>query len=463
MNQKNQAKVWEGGTAGAAQKEAQAAMQKAATVPATASSVEELNKAVQTAQNAAKSSGSISQNATPVQPQPAQPNVAYPTATSAAAQPAAQSAAQQPQSSQTSSGSIQITETTERNLEDLSPLINEMYDKVDSQIRTNVNRETQLAADQLQRALQDAQPTYTEAIARQLLEEKQARDAQALYNQVQGNRGGLGAAQLNSIANTGAKNREAIAAEQRKLATDTARQLADLRARGKYTEADELLSSAQARLSALYEEQVRLQEEQNTRRDILANLGNQFMQSGVMPSQDMLDAMGIDAAAVQAYIDRVNAPSAGNSSGSSGRGSNGGTYVYKDEPIEDEPVNIPTPKGATVDAAERESLLAAIRAKGNLQDGLAAIAGRLLEMEERGVDMAELYSYLKTNAFPSSGGGVTYGPGLSKRGFAEFMTQLNHAYSLYPDRIDRLISEQQGNLNQEQWNTVMQWVRARVD
>ncbi len=461
MNNKNQISVFGAGTTGAAQKEAQAATQKPVSAPAAASSVEELNKAVQTAQNAAKSSGSISQNATPIQPQPAQPNVAYPTATAAAAQPAAQSAAQQPQNSQTSSGSIQITETTERNLEDLSPLINEMYDKVDSQIRTNVNRETQLAADQLQRALQDAQPTYTEAIARQLLEEKQARDAQALYNQVQGNRGGLGTAQLNSITNTGAKNREAIAAEQRKLATDTARQLADLRARGKYTEADELLSSAQARLSALYEEQVRLQEEQNTRRDILANLGNQFMQSGVMPSQDMLDAMGIDAATVQAYIDKVNAPSAGNSSGS------GKPYVYEGGNDEDEddpaPKPAPTPKGATVDTAERESLLAAIRAKGNLQDGLAAIAGRLLEMEERGVDMAELYSYLKTNAFPLSGGDVTYGPGLSKRGFAEFMTQLNHAYSLYPDRIDRLISEQQSKLNQEQWNTVMQWVRARVD
>ena len=383
------------GTTGAAQKEAQAATQKAATVPAAASSVEKLNKAVQTAQNAAKSSGSISQNATPIQPQPAQPNVAYPTATSAAAQPAAQSAAQQPQNSQTSSGSIQITETTERNLEDMSPLINEMHDKVDSQIRTNVNRETQLAADQLQRALQDAQPTYTEAIARQLLEEKQARDAQALYNQVQGNRGGLGTAQLNSITNTGAKNREAIAAEQRQLATETARKLADLRAQGKYTEADELLSSAQSRLAALYEEQVRLQEEQNTRRDILANLGNQFMKSGVMPSEDMLDAMGVDANTVQSYIDNLKAAEATQrySRTTKGTGNTGGT------------------------------------------ENTGGIENTVL----------------------------TYGPGLSERGFAEFMKQLNYAYSSYPEKIDGMITLQQDKLSEEQWDTVMQWVRARVE
>ena len=44
---------------------------------------------------------------------------------------------------------IQMTSTTEQNLSDLSPYINQMYDAVDQQIKTNINYEMQSAADQL--------------------------------------------------------------------------------------------------------------------------------------------------------------------------------------------------------------------------------------------------------------------------------------------------------------------------
>ena len=195
------------------------------------------------------------------------------------------------------------TTTTYPNLSDLSPMINQLYDAADQQIKTNINYETQQAADQLRRALQDAQGSYEDAIARQLIETQQARDAQALRNQVNGDRGGIGSAQVDSIMNTGAKNREAIAAQQRQLSTDTARQLADLRAQGKYEEANQLLQSAQQRLAALYEEQVRLQQMQETQKSTLASLGSQYLSAGLMPNQAMLDAMGIDAQTAQLYAD----------------------------------------------------------------------------------------------------------------------------------------------------------------
>lgn len=195
------------------------------------------------------------------------------------------------------------TTTTYPNLSDLSPMINQLYDAADQQIRTNINYSTQQAADQLQRALQDAQGSYEDAIARQLIETQQARDAQALRNQVNGDRGGIGSAQVDSIVNTGAKNREAIAAQQRQLSTDTARQLADLRAQGKYEEANQLLQSAQQRLAALYEEQVRLQQMEETQKSTLASLGSQYLAAGLMPNQAMLDAMGIDAQTAQLYAD----------------------------------------------------------------------------------------------------------------------------------------------------------------
>lgn len=218
---------------------------------------------------------------------------------------------------------VQYSEQTDKNLSDLSPIINQMYDAADRQIRDNINYETQNAADQLQRAFRDAQPQYESAIAQQLLETKQAQDARALRNQINGDRGGIGSAQIDSIGNTGAKNREAIAQQQRQLATDTARQLADLRAQGKYQEASELLKSSQQRLSALYNEQVRLQQEESQKKEMLASLGSQYMSAGIMPSADMLAALGIDEATAQSYIDVVNI--GGSGGGSGGGGGNGGS------------------------------------------------------------------------------------------------------------------------------------------
>ena len=255
---------------------------------------------------------------------------------------------------------VQYSEQTDKNLSDLSPIINQMYDAADRQIRDNINYETQNAADQLQRAFRDAQPQYESAIAQQLLETKQAQDARALRNQINGDRGGIGSAQIDSIGNTGAKNREAIAQQQRQLATDTARQLADLRARGKYQEATELLKSSQQRLSALYNEQVRLQQEESQKKELLASLGSQYMSAGIMPSADMLAALGIDEATAQRYVDLINAQKE-ESGGSSGGGGGGNGSYLEDQGGEltfrlneyTMPANASEVSGAALDIANR--------------------------------------------------------------------------------------------------------------
>ena len=124
-----------------------------------------------------------------------------------------------------------------------------------------------------------------------------------------------------------------IAQQQRQLATDTARQLADLRAQGKYEEANRLLQSAQQRLSALYNEQVRLQQEESSKKELLANLGQQYMSAGIMPSADMLAALGIDEATAQKYVDLVNASKAATSR-NNGTGTGSGTVIDLDpEPV----------------------------------------------------------------------------------------------------------------------------------
>lgn len=237
-------------------------------------------------------------------------------------------------------GSYQVsktTTTTGSNYSDLSPLINQSYDKGDQMIRDSVNYQTQQGVDQLNRALQDAQPNYAAAIANQLLEAKQAQDAKAYLNQINGDRGGIGSAQVDSIGNTGARNREAIAQQQRQLATDTARQIADLRAQGKYEEASQLLQNNQARLSDLYNEQVRLQSEEQRRTESLAALGQSYMSAGLMPNKDMLAALGIDEATAKLYIDLVNAQQTGGTTGGSptkddaGDGDNEPRSIVEDE------------------------------------------------------------------------------------------------------------------------------------
>lgn len=103
----------------------------------------------------------------------------------------------------------------------------------------------------LERAKEDAAASFQSERDRITAEERQALDNQALYAEARGDRGGIGRAQYASVQNTAAVNRARVNAEQKKLATDTARQIADLRAQGEFEKADKLLDIAQDRLSEL--------------------------------------------------------------------------------------------------------------------------------------------------------------------------------------------------------------------
>ena len=297
-----------------------------------------------------------------------------------------------------SSGSADGQEQTNPN--DLSSLISQLYDKEAERLKTELNYETQASVDQLNRALQDAQPTYEAAIANQLLETKQAQDAQALYNQMNGDRGGIGSAQMASIGNTGAKNREAIAAQQRQLATDTARQIADLRAQGKFQEANLLLQNSQQKLAALYDEQVRLQQMQEQQNEILSSLGMQYLSAGVMPSDDMLSAMGIDRATAQRYIALVMAQTAGSSGSSSGNRESGDDYKINSAATTAALGAIVGATGLTgggsngkIVPAEDRKKLAAMYVKG----GDDAIAGTVSDYKAQGYDYNELWNWIHEN------------------------------------------------------------------
>ena len=96
----------------------------------------------------------------------------------------------------------------------------------------------------------EAYQTQRDQIAR---DERSALDNSALYAEARGDRGGIGQAQYNQIQAQAAANRQAVSTAQTQLAADTQRQIAQLRAEGKFETADDLLEIAQTYLLKLLE------------------------------------------------------------------------------------------------------------------------------------------------------------------------------------------------------------------
>ena len=215
------------------------------------------------------------------------------------------------------------------------------------QQQTNqIDYATNQAIQDLIRQQQDAQATYQSQQNQIAIDEAKAKDNQALYAEARGDKGGIGAAQYDAIMNTAAQNRLQVSQAQQKLATDTARQIADLRAQGEYEKADALLQLSQTYLSQLismeqwaleynlsvaqfnaslqqweaefkmaeagitgsYNGRPTLQYQQYqdelalTQQNQLASAGETLLSAGIMPSASQLSAMGITQEQAQSYI-----------------------------------------------------------------------------------------------------------------------------------------------------------------
>jgi hypothetical protein len=199
---------------------------------------------------------------------------------------------------------------------------------------------------ELERAEADAQVQFQNQRDQIDIDEARAKDNQALYAERRGDKGGIGAAQYDAIMATAAKNRLAVNQSQVKLSTDTARQIADLRAQGEFEKADKLLALSQQYLSQLVQLeqwalsygmdvaqfQASLQqwqaefemaqseltgfyngaptlgyqkyqnELQMAERNNLIDQGWMFLQAGIPPTESQLAAMGLTASQAQDYI-----------------------------------------------------------------------------------------------------------------------------------------------------------------
>ena len=134
---------------------------------------------------------------------------------------------------------------------DLTSVLDKWLEAAKAQAEGKIDYATSTGINELQRAKEDAQGQFQTQRDQIAADEARAQDNQALYNERTGDRGGIGAAQYDSIANTAAQNRLTVNQAQTKLSTDTARQIADLRAQGEFEKADQLLQLSQSYLQQL--------------------------------------------------------------------------------------------------------------------------------------------------------------------------------------------------------------------
>lgn len=223
---------------------------------------------------------------------------------------------------------------------------------------------TEQGVKELQRAEEDAKDKFQAQRDQVDVDEARAKDNQALYAETRGDKGGIGQSQYDAIMNTAAQNRLQVNSAQTKLSTDTARQIADLRAQGEFEKADALLTLSQNYLSQLmsleqwaleynlsvdqfnasldqWKAQYEMQVSEITgtfrgsptfsatqaERSTLASAGEALLKMGIMPSADQLAAMGLTNQQAKSYIaaSQIQASAKGSKSGKSSGSSSGGS------------------------------------------------------------------------------------------------------------------------------------------
>ena len=188
-----------------------------------------------------------------------------------------------------------VDTTEQQNI--LQEMTNNQRQQANQQIDYAVNQ----GVNDLNRALEDAAPQFQTQRNQIASAERTARDNSALYSEMRGDRGGIGKAQYDAIANTAATNQLKVNQEQTKLSTDTARQIADLRARGEFDKADKMLEISQEYLGKLMQLK-QWADEANISIDEF-NIGvDQWEQEYNAKLQQTLGELGINAAQYEAGL-----------------------------------------------------------------------------------------------------------------------------------------------------------------
>ena len=216
---------------------------------------------------------------------------------------------------------------------ELSGLLGGWRSAAQEQAERQIDYATAQGVAALERAREDAAAQYQTQRDQVAKYGRNAMDNAALYAELRGDRGGIGLAQYNEVQNAAEENRLAVDAAQIKMATDTDRQIADLRTQGEFAKANQVLEISQAYLQQLmsleqwaaeynlsaakFQETVRQWEQefalsvgqvtgsyqgQTTMAakkysdSLLAESGSALLSAGVMPNSEQLAAMGLTQA-----------------------------------------------------------------------------------------------------------------------------------------------------------------------
>ena len=224
---------------------------------------------------------------------------------------------------------------------ELSGLLGDWRSAAQAQAERQIDYATAQGVAALERAREDAAAQYQTQRDQAAKYGRNAMDNAALYAELRGDRGGIGLAQYNAVQNAAEENRLAVDAAQVKMATDTDRQIEDLRTQGEFAKANQVLEISQAYLQQLmsleqwaaeynlsaakFQETVRQWENefalsvgqvtgsyqgQTTMTakkysdSLLAESGSALLSAGVMPNGEQLAAMGLTQAQARLLLGR---------------------------------------------------------------------------------------------------------------------------------------------------------------
>ena len=224
---------------------------------------------------------------------------------------------------------------------ELSGLLGDWRSAAQAQAERQIDYATAQGVAALERAREDAAAQYQTQRDQAAKYGRNAMDNAALYAELRGDRGGIGLAQYNAVQNAAEENRLAVDAAQIKMATDTDRQIADLRTQGEFAKANQVLEISQAYLQQLmsleqwaaeynlsaakFQETVRQWENEfalsvgqvtgsyqgqttltakKYSDSLLAESGSALLSAGVMPNSEQLAAMGLTQAQARSLLGR---------------------------------------------------------------------------------------------------------------------------------------------------------------
>ena len=224
---------------------------------------------------------------------------------------------------------------------ELSGLLGDWRSAAQAQAERQIDYATAQGVAALERAREDAAAQYQTQRDQVAKYGRNAMDNAALYAELRGDRGGIGLAQYNAVQNAAEENRLAVDAAQIKMATDTDRQIEDLRTQGEFAKANQVLEISQAYLQQLmsleqwaaeynlsaakFQETVRQWENEfalsvgqvtgsyqgqttltakKYSDSLLAESGSALLSAGVMPNAEQLAAMGLTQAQARSLLGR---------------------------------------------------------------------------------------------------------------------------------------------------------------